>query len=545
LVVDAAHAAKRRSLTVGETGEVTIGSAGVVGLGTMGAGIVEVLARAGLDVVAVELDDALLAVGRGRLETSLQRAADRGRLAATERDAILGRVRFATERSQLAGCDLVTEAVPERLEVKTELFADLDTICGPDTILATNTSSLPVTRIAAATSRADRVVGLHFFNPAPVMRLVEVVHTVLTDGSVVTAVRDLAERCGKTPVVVGDRAGFVANALLFGYLNAAAIAAETGQAPITDIDAAMVAACGLPMGPLTLLDLIGLDVSLDVLETMYDETRDQRYAPAPLLKRLVMAGRLGRKSGAGYYRYAGREAVPAVGVASDSDRSDHCDEPGSVVVVGSPAKRLLAALADRPVVAHDDDSVGFADVVVVDGGSLAATADLAARVARRAKPEAALAVAADDEAPVATVAAGTGRAQDVVGLHVPRAPRGSVLEVVRTIRSSDAAVAFVVAALRSPELIVVPCRDRPGHLVDMLLLPHLGDAVRMVDDGYASRDDVDTAMRLGCGYSAGPFELLEALGADDVRSGLLHLAAATHRPALAPAPLLDELAGFG
>jgi 3-hydroxybutyryl-CoA dehydrogenase len=507
----------------------------------MGAGIVEVFARAGLDVVAVELDDTLVAAGRDRLDASLQRAVDRGRIEAGERDAIADRVRFSTDRSALAGCDLVTEAVPERLETKTELFADLDRICGPDTILATNTSSLPVTRIAASTSRPDRVVGVHFFNPAPVMRLVEVVHTVLTDDAVVAVVRELAERCGKTPVVVADRAGFVANALLFGYLNAAALAAETRQAAITDIDAAMVAACALPMGPLTLLDLIGLDVSLDVLETMYDETRDQRYAPAPLLKRLVMAGRLGRKSGAGYYRYDGREITPAVGIESVAG----ADAAGQLVVIGTPRSRLLAALGEPRVISYDDDAVTSADVVVVDGGSRPANTDLAARVARRARAGAALAVATDDEAPVGTVAGGTGRAQDVVGLHVPRSPRGSVLEVVRTMHSSEEAVAAVVAAVRSPGVVVVPCRDRPGHLVDMLLLPHLGDAVRMVDDGYASRADVDTAMRLGCGYTAGPFELLEALGADDVRSGLLHLAAATHRSALAPAPLLDELAGFG
>jgi 3-hydroxybutyryl-CoA dehydrogenase len=508
----------------------------------MGAGIVEVLARAGLDVVAVELDGALLAAGRDRLQASLGRAVDRGRLDAAERDSILGRVRFATERSELAGCDLVTEAVPERLDVKLELFADLDAICGPDTILATNTSSLPVTRIAAATSRAERVVGLHFFNPAPVMALVEVIHTVLTDDAVVLAVRELVERCGKSPVVVGDRAGFVANALLFGYLNAAALAAETQQAAIAEIDAAMVAAAGLPMGPLTLLDLIGLDVSLDVLETMYGETRDQRFAAAPLLRRLVTAGRLGRKSGAGYYRYDGRESAPAVGASAPESKEA---EPGRVVVVGTPRPRLQAVLGDRTAVGYDDDAVVSADVVVVDGGTLSATADLAARVARRARSGAVMAVATDDEAPVATVAVGTGRAADVVGLHVPRVPRGAVLEVVRTIRSSEASVAAALAALRSPGLIVIACRDRPGHLVEMLLLPHLGDAVRVVDDGYASVDDVDTAMRLGCGYSAGPFELLAAMGADDVRSGLLHLSAATHRSALAPSPLLDELAGFG
>jgi 3-hydroxybutyryl-CoA dehydrogenase len=518
---------------------VTIGSAGVVGLGAMGAGIVEVFARAGVGVVAVELDEALVAAGRDRLDSSLQRAVDRGQSGPEERDAILGRVRFATDRAQLADCDLVAEAVPERLEIKTELFAELDAICGPATILATNTSSLPVTRIAAATSRPDRVVGLHFFNPAPVMRLVEVVGTVLTDPA------ELAERCGKTPVVVGDRAGFVANALLFGYLNAAAIAAETGQAPIADIDAAMVAACGLPMGPLTLLDLIGLDVSLDVLETLYDETRDQRYAAAPLLRRLVMAGRLGRKSGAGYYAYEGRTATAAVGVAADSAGGAGSASAAAVAVVGAAGSRLQALLGDPALSAYDSDGVAAAGVVVIDGGSLAANAGLAARVARRAGAAAVIAVATNDEAPVATVAAGTGRPADVVGLHVPRAPRGNVLEVVRTSRSSDQAVSAAAAALRTDGVVVVPCRDRPGHIVDMLLLPHLGDAVRMVDDGYASRDDVDTAMRLGCGYTSGPWEMLETVGPDEVRSGLLHLAAATHRSALSPAPLLDELAGFG
>jgi 3-hydroxybutyryl-CoA dehydrogenase len=520
---------------------VTIGAAGVVGLGAMGAGIAEVFARAGVAVVAVEVSDTLLAAGRGRLVDSLQRAVDRGRLDAAERDVIVDRVRFTTDRRELGEADLVAEAVPERLDVKTALFAELDGICGPATILATNTSSLPVTRIAAATSRPDRVIGMHFFNPAPVMRLVEVVSTVLTDPAVVDDVRQLAERCGKTPVAVGDRAGFVANALLFGYLNAAARAAETGQAAVADIDAAMVAAAGLPMGPLTLLDLIGLDVSLDILETMYDETRDQRYAAAPLLRRLVMAGRLGRKSGAGYYTYEGRTGLPALGVAAPTP----LESPQTVVVAGSPRPRLSALLGKRPVVDHHSDEVASADVVVIDGGSLAATADLAARVGHRARSGALLAVATDDEAPVATIAAGSGRPDLVVGLHVPRTARGPVLEVVRTTRTAEHATSAVLAALAADGLLVLACKDRPGHLVDTLLLAHLGDAVRMVDDGYATREDVDTAMRLGCGYPAGPWEMLEAVGADDVRSGLLHLAAATHLAALAPSPLLDELAANG
>jgi 3-hydroxybutyryl-CoA dehydrogenase len=511
---------------------VEIRTTGVVGLGTMGAGIVEVFAKAGLDVIAVEIDDALLAAGRTRLEQALARAVERGRLREADRDAQLGRVTFTTDRADLAAADLVTEAVPERLEVKTGLFAELDRICPSTTVLATNTSSLPVTKIATATGRPDRVIGMHFFNPAPVMKLVEVVHTVLTDSDVVDAVRALATTCGKTPVVVGDRAGFVANALLFGYLNAGARAAETGQASVADIDAAVVAACGLPMGPLTLLDLIGLDVSLDVLETMFEETRDQRYAPAPLLRRLVWAGQLGRKTGRGYYRYDAKPptaTLPDVGFAAGRPRPT----ARVVAVVGGAKSGVVEALGGVAVVPVED--VGEADVVVVDGGSRSGTAALCARVAGIAKATAVIAVATTDEAPVGTISDGTGRASDVVGLHLPLAPKAGVMEVVATLRSSPDAVATVAALVR----------DRPGHVVEMVVLPHLGDAVRMVDDGYATRSDVDAAMTLGCGYSAGPFAMLEAVGADNLRSGLLHLAAATHLPSLAPAPLLDELAAFG
>ena len=519
-----------------------IRTAGVVGLGTMGAGIVEVFARAGLAVVAVELDDTLLAAGKARLEQSLSRAVERGRLSEADRDAQLARVMFTADRGDLAAADLVTEAVPERLEVKATLFAELDRICPPATVLATNTSSLPVTKIATSTQRPDRVVGMHFFNPAPVMKLVEVVHTVLTDPDVVTAVADLARRCEKTPVVVGDRAGFVANALLFGYLNDAARAAETGQASVADIDAAIVAACGFPMGPLTLLDLIGLDVSLDVLETMFDETRDQRYAPAPLLRRMVMAGQLGRKTGRGYYAYDVKPpaaALPDVTFAAGQPRP----HDRVVAVVGGAKSGVVEALGEIPVVPIED--VADAEVVIVDGGSRTGTAELCARVAGLADAGAVIAVATTDEAPVGTIAAGTGRTADVVGLHLPLAPRPGVMEIVATVQSAPDAVATVVAAVRANGFVAVPCRDRPGHVVEMIVLPHLGDAVRMVDDHYATVDDVEAAMTLGCGYPAGPFALLDAVGADNLRSRLLHLAAATHRASLAPAPLLDELAAFG
>jgi 3-hydroxybutyryl-CoA dehydrogenase len=507
----------------------------------MGAGIVEVFARAGLDVVAVEIDDALLAAGQKRLEGSLEKAVDRGKLEADERDAMLGRVEFSTDRAALARTDLVTEAVPERLDLKTALFSDLDSICPPSTVLATNTSSLPVTQVATATSRPDRVLGMHFFNPAPVMRLVEVVHTVRTDPEVTAAVRSLAERCGKTPVVVGDRAGFVANALLFGYLNAAAHAAETGQAAVADIDAAVVAACGLPMGPLTLMDLIGLDVSLDVMETMFEETRDQRYAPAPLLRRLVMAGDLGRKTGRGYYRYDGTEVVASV---VSPDFSTGTTRPtATVVMVASSASALHAAMPTIDLV--EPDKTADADVVIIDGGSRSGTAELLARVARVTKAGAVIGVATTDEAPVLAMTAGLADRGYIVGVHLPHSPRAGVIEVVATLHSHPDAVQTMVTVTRTAGLAAIACRDRPGHIVDFLVLPHLGDAVRMVDDGYADPADVDVAMRLGCGYPDGPFAMLAAVGADEARSVLSHLAAATHVASLAPSPLLDELAAAG
>jgi 3-hydroxybutyryl-CoA dehydrogenase len=379
---------------------VQISTVGVVGLGTMGAGIAEVFARGGLHVVAVEVDDRLLDAGRGRVAKSLQRALDRGRLDAAEHDAINGRLRYTVDRSDLAICDVVVEAVPERLELKTSLFAELDGICPPHTVLATNTSSLAVTAIAAATARRERVVGMHFFNPAPVMRLVEVVRTILAADDAVEAVVELAVRCGKTPVTVGDRAGFIANALLFGYLNDAALMAERQHATVTAIDETMTAG-GLPMGPLALMDMIGLDVCLEVLEVMYDETRDGRYAPAPLLKRLVLAGLLGRKSGRGYYRYDGASPQPAL--------------------------------------------------------------------------------------------------------------------------------SFTVA-----EPVLAAARRGSSYVLETLLYPHLDDAVRMVEDNYATRDDVDTAMRLGCGYPRGPLEMLDEIGPKVVAEALEQMGRS-------PSPLMREL----
>ncbi|MFP5220052.1 MAG: 3-hydroxyacyl-CoA dehydrogenase family protein, partial [Actinomycetes bacterium] len=274
------------------------------GLGTMGAGISEVLARAGLSVTAVDVDEEAVARGRGHLEQSTGRAVSRGKLETAERDEILGRIRFSTSLEDLAHAELVIEAVPERMELKTEIFGKLDAICPPDTILATNTSSLSVTELSVATARPSRVIGMHFFNPAPVMKLVEVVQTISTAPEVAATGREFAHALGKVPVTCGDRAGFIVNALLFPYLNDAVKMLEAHYATIDDIDLAMTKGCGHPMGPFALMDVVGLDVTLAIQQTLFNEFREPGDSPAPMLEHLVRAGYLGRKTGRGFRDYA-------------------------------------------------------------------------------------------------------------------------------------------------------------------------------------------------------------------------------------------------
>jgi 3-hydroxybutyryl-CoA dehydrogenase len=284
---------------------VTIAAVGVVGSGIMGSGITEVAARAGYGVVLrsrkQETADAMVA----KLARSLDKQVEKGRLEAAERDAIAGRVSATSAVADLADCDLVIESVVEDLAVKRDLFAELDRVCKPEAVLATNTSTLPVVDLAVETSRPERVCGVHFFNPAPVMSLVELVRPLTVGDEVMADVRTWVESCGKAPVEVKDRAGFVVNALLFPYLNNAVRMLENGTASRDDIDAAMKGGCNFPMGPLALLDLVGLDTSVAILDALYDEFRDPNYAVVPLLRRMVSAGRLGRKSGAGFYDYSG------------------------------------------------------------------------------------------------------------------------------------------------------------------------------------------------------------------------------------------------
>ena len=477
-----------------------------------------------------------------------------------EQRAILDRVELTTSFAALADCELVIEAVPERLDLKRRVFAELDKVCRPDAVLATNTSSLSVTEIAVATNRPEQIVGVHFFNPAPVMKLVEVIHTVLTRPEALRRVEDLVKGLGKVGVTVGDRAGFIANRLLFGYLNQAARMYDSGHATREDIDAAMKAT-GLPMGPLTLMDLIGLDVSLEVCEAIYRETRDRRHAPAPILRRLVTAGLLGRKTGRGFYDYG--EA--AAGTAEQQPGS-----PPSVGVAGSGPLAIaiisgaVNAGADVRFVAGDEEKAravreavgetvtGGTDLALLSGCDLVveAVADdisvkrsLLAAVDDVARKGAVLATTAATE-PVIELAMATDRPQDLVGLHLPD-PEGDLAELVATV-VTDADVLrraedYLTRIGRHP----VRSADRAGFIVDALRVPYLNDAVRMVETGYADADAIDAAMTYGCGYPIGPIADLDRIGLDHAVEVLRALYTEYREPAFAPAPMLDRLRTAG
>jgi 3-hydroxybutyryl-CoA dehydrogenase len=276
---------------------------GVIGCGLMGSGIVQVTAQAGFETVVIEANDELLARGVGRIKHTLGGLVEKGKIEAKARDATVARIMGAVGLEHLKACDLVVEAMTENQALKNETFAKLDGICPPHAILATNTSSCNVTQLAAATKRPAHVIGLHFFNPVPLMKLVEVARTILTDESTLKTATDWVRTVGKVPVQTKDATAFIVNRLLVPYLLDAIRVYEGGLASLEDIDQAMKLGCGYPMGPFTLLDLVGLDTTMYVAEVMFEEFREPRFAPPPLLKRMVLAGQLGRKAGRGFYGY--------------------------------------------------------------------------------------------------------------------------------------------------------------------------------------------------------------------------------------------------
>ncbi len=570
---------------------------GVVGLGTMGAGIVEVFARNGLQVVAFEPGAEGLSRGRAHVEQSTGRAVTRGKLTETEQTALVDRITFTSELSDFADCQLVVEAVPEQLDLKRDILAALDAVVRPDAVLATNTSSLSVTEISVATSNPRRVVGLHFFNPAPVLKFVEIIRTVLTEDEVVDDVKALAARIGKMPVVVGDKAGFIANALLFGYLNHAVSLHESRYATREDIDASMTLGCGLPMGPLALMDLIGLDTAYEILDTMYKQGRERLHAPSPILKQMVTAGLKGRKSGRGFYTYAepgSSKVVPdratpadgsasgpdlrlvaAVGVVGSGTMATGIVEVFAkagydVVVVARSAEKMAATVArigkslDKAVgrgkldagaaaeaLARVKATTSLDDLADVDLVIEAVVEELGVKQTLFAnlddicKPGAILATTTSS-LPVVQCAVATQRPRDVVGLHFFNpAPVMKLVEVVSTVSTADDVVDTVVDVCTRIGKHPVRCGDRSGFIVNALLFPYLNDAVKMLEAHYASADDIDTAMKTGCGYPMGPFELLDVVGLDVSLAIEKELYLEFRDRGYAPAPLLEHLVTAG
>lgn len=568
----------------------------VVGLGTMGTGIAEVLTRAGREVIGIDTDEAAARNAVTALEAATTRAVQRERITERERQDILARFRTFTDLQAAADADLVIEVVPEDYELKRQVFAGLDAVVRPDTILATGTNALSVTRLAADSQRPERVLGVHFFNPAPAMKLVEVVSSVLTAPTAVAAVTELAHALGKDPIAVGDRAGFVADGLLFGYLNQAAAMYESKYATREDIDAAMRLGCGLPMGPLALLDLIGVDTARTVLEAMYADSQDRLHAPAPILGQLAEAGLTGRKAGRGFYTYdapggstvvpdaespadadelAGGRTVSSVGVAGSGTMASGIAEvfakAGFKVVLAarSPEKaekakariakslgrsvdkgRLSAEARDTALAAITPAGSldAFADVdlaVEAVAEDLAVKQELFKTLDKVCKPGAVLATTTSS-LPVVACARATSRPEDVIGMHFFNpAPAMKLVEVVRTVLTADDVHATVRAVCAKVRKHPVDCGDRAGFIVNALLFPYLNNAIKMVEEHYATLDDIDAAMKLGGGYPMGPFELLDVVGLDVSLAIEKVLHAEFRDPGLAPAPLLEHLVAAG
>jgi 3-hydroxybutyryl-CoA dehydrogenase len=573
----------------------SIEKVGIVGCGTMGSGIAEIIARHGLPVAFVEIDDEAVEAGRRRILGSLERQVSRGKLDEAERDAIAGRIDGSTDDSTLADCDLIVEAVPEVMALKQDAFRRIDAAARQDAIIATNTSSLPVMDIAVHSRRPNRVLGFHFFNPAPVMKLIELVRTVVTDETVVDTAREFAERIGKTPVVVGDRRGFIANQLLFPYLNQAVWMVEGGYATKEDVDAAMRFGAGLPMGPIALTDLVGIDTFVGIMDAIHSQFDDTRFAPRPVLAQLSAAGYTGRKAGQGFYAYeepgssrvlpdddtrppADPETVAAwttVGVLGTGTMAsgivEVCARAGYEVVVRGRSRekaegvaarvsKSLQKMVDKGRLSEEDMVTTLQRIKpTIDLGDLAPSdvvieavaedleikRELFAELATVLKPDAVLSTTTSS-LPIVECAMATDRPDRVIGLHFfnPAAIM-KLVEIVTTVRTDPEVVEKCRAFVAALDKVGVLCGDRAGFIVNTLLFPYLNDAVKMLESHYATAEEIDTAMKLGCGYPMGPFELMDVVGLDVTLAILERLRLEYRQPSHEPAPLLRHLVSAG
>ncbi len=570
---------------------------GVIGLGTMGSGIVEVIARSGYSVIGVDLGEKGTNYADSRIRDSIDRGVHGSKITEADGQAILSRIELTTTLEELASCELVIEAITEDLKTKTELFATLDSILGPNAIMATNTSALSVTQISVVTGRPSRVIGMHFFNPAMVQKFVEIISTVTTDQEVIETCMEFARSLGKHPVLVSDRAGFIANSLLFGYLNQAVAMYEQKYASREDIDSAMRFGCGLPMGPLALLDLIGLDTSLQILDTMYRESRDRLHAPSFLLKQLVAAGRLGRKSGQGFYSYAGTNVPTVVEDSLTPTTTDSNSQSGigrvAVIGSGTMATGIVSVLAaggvsvialtrseQRSTQLRDSLDKSWSKLVEKGRISSEQKSEYLARVQSCEKPQdlvgqvdLVIEAIAEELEPkceifsqldqllsadvifatttsslsVIEIAASTTRMDRFLGIHFFNpAPVMSLVEIVSTVATDPDVVARCTDLMRELGKKPVQCTDRAGFIVNALLFPYLNNAIAMASSNYASIEDIDIAMKLGCGYPLGPFELLDVVGLDVSLAIVNTLYREFREPGFAPQAQLEHLvtAGF-
>ena len=458
----------------------TIRKVGVCGAGgTMGAGIAIVAARAGFETVCFDKSAEGLRRSRGATEAFFQKSVDRGKMTAAEREGVLARLKDTTQLAGLADCDLVIEAIFENLEVKVELLTSLHAICKPATIFASNTSTLSITQIASGCGREDKVVGMHFCLPAQLMKLIEMSRGINTSDETFATAREWTLAAGQLPVETQDKPGFILNALLVPFNNDVIRAIEAGLASAEDIDLAITSALGYKMGPCTLLDLIGLDTQIRLGEAFYPITLDRRASVPPLLRRMVAAGRLGKKSGQGLLTGAKTERATAA--------------PNYTLVRAGESRSFPAGDA---FLARASESATVA--IHLDGGCKPDPARIA------------VLVELDTECLGEHTCENSGReGSNVVGFARYRngddAP-STLIELVRQPNTAPAALAAARAVFEVAGFDVVVCADQPGRIVDRLVRPKYNDALRFLDEGLASAADMDKTCCLGLGYPDGPIE---------------------------------------
>ncbi|MFZ5815659.1 MAG: 3-hydroxyacyl-CoA dehydrogenase [Bacillota bacterium] len=508
---------------------------GVVGAGTMGAGIAQVAAQAGYDVLLYDIGPAPLEAALGRMRSGLERQVQRGKLSQEELSAIMGRISTTTTLGEFADVDFVIEAAPEVLDLKRESFDVLDKICRPDVILATNTSSLSVTQIGALTERQERVVGMHFFNPVPVMKLVEVVEGAETSEETMAATIALAEAMGKTPIRAKDTPGFVVNRIARPFPGEALRLLGDNVAGVQQIDRIARLAGGFRIGPFELMDLVGMDINFAVNKSVFEQFfQEPRFRPHPLQERMVKANRLGRKTGQGWYRYEGDEIIngpqPAQFFGKPGPRLERVK---GVAVLGAPDVAELVEQAGYRL----EDCCSDADLVVIGDPELL--------VGRNFRPEVLVLVEASALS-TTEIAASLPHPERVVGYSgVPNMARRILVEVAPGLKTRPEAWQMAARFIQSLGRDVEVVHDGPGLVAARIIACLINEAAFALQEGIASVEGIDTAMRLGVNYPKGPLEWADEIGPDVVLRILEGLHQQTGEDRYRPSPYLRKLVAAG